>query len=82
MLITRGQAQLFHSPSNCAINHGNKKSFFFPIRAKPMKQCGFHWNKAPITHFARSLFGNLVADSDQLFLPVDIFPPRDLVLGV
>ena len=25
---------------------------------------------------------NLVADSDQLFLPVDIFPPQDLVLGV
>ena len=47
-----------------------------------MKQCGFHWNKAPITHFPRSLFGNLVADSDQLFLPVDIFPPQDLVLGV
>ena len=35
-----------------------------------MKQCGFHWNKAPITHFPRSLFGNLVADSNQLFLPV------------
>ena len=47
-----------------------------------MKQCGLHWNKAPITHFARSLFGNLVADSNQLFLPVDIFPPQDLVLGV
>ena len=47
-----------------------------------MKQCGFHWNKAPITHFARSLFGNLVADSDKLFLPADIFPPKDLVLGV
>jgi hypothetical protein len=28
------------------------------------------------------LFGNLVADSDQLFLPVDIFPPQDLVPGV
>ena len=64
------------------INHGNKKSFFFPIRAKPMKQCGFHWNKAPIAHFPRSLFGNLVADSDRLFLPVDIFPPQDLALGV
>jgi len=47
-----------------------------------MKQCGFHWNKASITHFPRSLFGNLVSDSDQLFLPVDIFPPQDLVLGV
>jgi hypothetical protein len=47
-----------------------------------MKQCGFHWNKAPITHFPRSLFGNLMADSDQLFLPVDIFPPQDLILGV
>ena len=47
-----------------------------------MKQCGFHWNKAPITRFPRSLFGNLVADGDQLFLPVDIFPPQDLVLGV
>src|SRR3984957_11384467 len=47
-----------------------------------MKQCGFHWNKAPITHFPRSLFGNLVADSDQLFLPVDIFPPQNLVLDV
>jgi hypothetical protein len=43
-----------------------------------MKQCGFHWNKAPIAHFARSLFGNLLADSDQLFLPIDIFPPQDL----
>src|SRR5208337_1506852 len=52
------------------------------MRAKPMKQCSFHWNKAPITHFARSLFGNLVADSDQLFLPVDIFPPQDLVRGI
>ena len=47
-----------------------------------MKQCGFHWNKAPITHFPRTLFGNLVADSDQLFLPVDIFQSQDLVLGV
>ena len=47
-----------------------------------MKQCGFHWNKAPITRFPRSLFGDLVADSDQLLLPVDIFPPQDLVLGV
>jgi len=44
-----------------------------------MKQCGFHWNRAPITQFARSLFGNLVADSDQLFLPVEI---RDLTTGL
>jgi len=27
------------------------------------------------------LFSNLVADSDQLFLPVDIFPLQDLVLA-
>ena len=47
-----------------------------------MNQCGFHWNNAPITHFPRSLFSNLVADGDQLFLPVYIFPPQDLVLGV
>ena len=47
-----------------------------------MKQCGFHWNEAPIAHFPRSLFGNLVADSDELLLPVDILPSQDLVLGV
>jgi len=47
-----------------------------------MNQRGFHWNKAPITHFPRNLFSNLVADGDQLFLPVYIFPPQDLVLGV
>jgi len=41
-----------------------------------MNQCGFHWDKAPITHFSRSLFSNLAADGDQLFLPVYIFPPQ------
>ena len=47
-----------------------------------MKQCGFHRNKTSITYFSRSLFGNLVANSDQFFLPIDIFPLQDLVLGV
>src|SRR5580700_3318760 len=47
-----------------------------------MKQRGFHRNKTSIAHFSRSLFGNLVANSDQLFLPIDIFPLQDLVLGV
>jgi len=47
-----------------------------------MKQRGFHRNKTSIAHFSRSLFGNLVANRDQLFLPIDIFPLQDLVLGV
>ena len=47
-----------------------------------MKQRGFHRNKTSIAHFSRSLFGNLVANSDQLFLPINIFPLQDLVLGV
>jgi len=47
-----------------------------------MKQRGFHRNKTSIAHFSRSLFGNLVANSDQVFLPIDIFPLQDLVLGV
>ena len=36
-----------------------------------MKQGGFHGNQTSIAHFSRSLFGNLVANSDQLFLPID-----------
>src|SRR5215831_16971797 len=32
--------------------------------------------------FSRSLFDNLVANSDQMFLPIDIFPLQDLVLDV
>jgi hypothetical protein len=47
-----------------------------------MKQRGFHWNKTSIAHFSRSLFGYLVANSDQLFLPIDIFPLQGLILGV
>jgi hypothetical protein len=47
-----------------------------------MKQRGFHRNKTAIAHFSRSLFGNLVANSDQVFLPVYIFPPQNLVLGL
>ena len=76
------EAQLFHSSSDRAIDQGNEKPLRFPIRAKPMKQRGFHRNKTAIAHFSRSLFGNLVANSDQLFLPIDIFPLQDLVLGV
>ena len=47
-----------------------------------MKQHGFHRNKTAIAHFSRSLFGNLVANGDQVFSPIDIFPLQDLVLGV
>src|SRR5271165_5764909 len=47
-----------------------------------MKQGAFHRNKTSIANFSRSLFGNLVANSDQLFLPINIFPLQDLVLGV
>ena len=47
-----------------------------------MKQRGFHRNKSSIAHFSRSLFGYLVANRDQAFLPIDIFPFQDLVLGV
>src|SRR5271166_3766298 len=47
-----------------------------------MKQRGFHRNKTSIAHFSRSLFGNFMANSDQSFLPINIFPLQDLVLGV
>jgi hypothetical protein len=47
-----------------------------------MKQRGFHRNKTSIAHFSRSLSADLVANSDQLFLPINIFPLQDLVLGV
>ena len=47
-----------------------------------MKQRGFHRNKTSIAHFSRSLFGNLVANSDQVFWPIEIFPLQHLVLGV
>ena len=47
-----------------------------------MKQRGFHRNKTSIAHFSRSLFGNLVANRDQLLSPINIFPLQDLVLGV
>jgi hypothetical protein len=47
-----------------------------------MKQCRFHWNKTSIAHFSRSLFDNLVANSDQSLLPANIFPPQDLVPNV
>ena len=76
------EAQLFHSSSDRAIDQGNEKPLPFSIRTKPMKQRGFHRNKTSIAHFSRSLFGNLVAYSDQVFLPIDIFPLQDLVLDV
>src|SRR6516165_11480120 len=78
----RVEAQLFHSSSDRAIDQGNEKPLLFSIRTKPMTQRGFHRNKTAIAHFSRSLFGNLVANSDQVFLPIDIFPLQDLVLGV
>src|SRR6516164_6154376 len=78
-IYLRVDAQLFHSSSNRAIDQGNEKPLLFSIRTKPMTQRGFHRNKPSIAHFSRSLFGNLAAYSDQLFLP--IFPLQDLVLG-
>jgi hypothetical protein len=47
-----------------------------------MKQCRFHGNKTSIAHFSRSLFGNLVANSDQSLLPANIFPAQGLAPGV
>ena len=43
-----------------AIDQRNEEPLLVPKRTQPMKQRGFHRNKTSITHFSRSLFGNLI----------------------